>query len=289
MRSKPGVPPSAGGQIRRHRWQAGQRLVRLAAAGLALAALAGTAAAQGGRADHRLFDELLRRHVAEGLVDYDAFARSPDFDAYLELLDRTDPDSLAPAERLAFWINAYNAYTIELINRHGERESIRNINKTLGFIRLNGPWQEAIAQVGGRAYTLDEVEHRVIRREFAEPRAHFALVSAALGSPPLRAEAYSGDRLEEQLEDQTRLFLLQSPEKNRVDATHRIVYISPLLKWYRRDFEDRGISLGSFIARYHPPGPERRLLESGGFRIRETRFDWLLNSAMSPAIREASR
>lgn len=111
--------------------------------------------------DHSEFDTLLKAHVADGMVDYDAFAAAPAFKAYLERLARFDPARLPAAERLAYWINVYNAYTIELINRHGERNSIRNINKTVG-LKLKGPWREELVAVGGRRYHLDNVEHDIM-------------------------------------------------------------------------------------------------------------------------------
>src|SRR6187551_2550242 len=86
-------------------------------------------AASGGAFDHSAFDRLLKAHVAGGRVDYDAFGRDPGFPRYLDALARAQPDALSEKEQLAFWINAYNAYTIQLVNAHGERESIRNIDK----------------------------------------------------------------------------------------------------------------------------------------------------------------
>jgi hypothetical protein len=88
-----------------------------------------------------------------GMVNYDAFARSAEFPRYLAALD---PVRLGRDDQLAFWINAYNAYTIQLITKHNERASIRNINKTLGFVKAYGPWKEKLARVGGKAYGLDE-------------------------------------------------------------------------------------------------------------------------------------
>jgi hypothetical protein len=182
--------------------------------------------------DHSLFDALLRRHVAHGRVDYDAFARAPAFSRYLDQLAAAEVQRLDEKDRLAFWINAYNAFTIELIDRHHERESIRNIDKTLGILKGKGPWQEKIVRAGGALYTLDEVEHGIIRKAFHEPRIHFALVCAAVSCPPLRSEAYTGERLEGQLQDQARTFLLSEPAKNRVDAAAGVVYLSPIFGWY---------------------------------------------------------
>jgi hypothetical protein len=229
--------------------------------------------------DHSAFDRLLRLHVsADGLVDYDAFDRSPEFRAYKSALAGADVAALPPAERLALWINAYNAWTIDLINRHGERRSIRNINRTLGFLKGKGPWSEPIARVGGTTYTLDQIEHEIIRQRFREPRIHFALVCAALGCPPLRREAYDADRLDAQLDEQARAFLLRSPLKNRVDLVRRIAYLSPIFRWYPEDFGEDGPELLRYLAGFFPAGPQREMLERGDLRIEYTRYDWTLNS-----------
>ena len=256
-------------------------LVVLLAASLSLAAPAVT---QDATADHGTIDALLRRNVVDGLVDYDAFARDPAFRRYLNALDQTDPSRLSPADRLALWINAYNAYTIHLVNTHGERESIRNINRSLGFLSLKGPWKERLARVGGRAYSLDEIEQNIIRKRFREPRIHFALVCAALGCPPLRNEAYRGDRLDSQLEEQARVFLREFPANNRVHVASRTVYVSPIFTWYRKDFSDSPVAIGRFLAGYYPAGPERQLLESGEFVLRETEYDWNLNRRVGGSV-----
>jgi hypothetical protein len=226
--------------------------------------------------DHSAFGNLLGQFVSAGLVDYDAFERSAEFRAYLDRLDRADPAALPEAERLAFWINAYNAYTIELVNRHGERESIRNINATLSAER--GPWRERQVRVGGQAYHLDQVEHEIIRKQFKEPRVHFALVCAALSCPPLRSQAYSGALLDEQLDDQARIFLLRTPGANRVDTRAGTLHASPIFRWYREDFGGSDAAVGAFIARYLPEGPEKKLLQGGRYRLVETDYDWRLNS-----------
>ncbi|MDQ3309335.1 MAG: DUF547 domain-containing protein [Gemmatimonadota bacterium] len=228
--------------------------------------------------DHSAFDRLLKAHVSPaGMVDYDAFERAPGFTRYLGSLARVDPRSLPEAERLALWINAYNAYTIALINQHEERRSIRNINKTLGFIKGKGPWGEPLARVGGRDYTLDQIEHEIIRKEFREPRIHFALVCAAVGCPPLRREAYSGDRLDAQLDDQARAFLLRSPAKNRLDVGAKRVYLSPIFDWYGQDFGQTDAAIGRYLARFYPAGPMRQLLLGDDFKIVYTAYDWSLN------------
>lgn len=228
--------------------------------------------------DHSAFDTLLRKHVENGLVDYDAFARAPELPKYLAALAAADPARLSGKERLAFWINAYNAYTIHLVNAHGERESIRNINKTLGLVKAKGPWKEPVVKAGGQTLSLDDVEHGIIRKDWKEPRIHFALVCAAIGCPPLRTEAYTGAKLEAQLADQARVFLLASPAKNRVDVPGRTVYVSMIFEYYKEDFGGADEAIGRYLAQFHPPGLARQLLESGNFRLVKTDYDWSLNA-----------
>lgn len=230
--------------------------------------------------DHAAFDALLRRHVRNGRVDYEAFKAAPTFRAYLDALDGANPAALDEPERLAFWINAYNAYTIALIVEHGERESIRNINKTLGLVAAKGPWKEPLVRAGGRVLTLDEVEHEIVRKQFHEPRIHFALVCAAVSCPPLRAEAYVGARLNAQLDEQARVFVLHTPASNRVDVAARRVYVSPIFDWYRQDFGGSDASIARFIAQYYAAGPERDLLLGGTFKLETTPYDWTLNSVV---------
>jgi hypothetical protein len=231
--------------------------------------------------DHSAFDALLRAHVRGGLVDYDAFARAPEFAAYLARLAAANPAAMGRADQVALWINAYNAYTIRLVNAHGERSSIRNINKTFGLVKAYGPWKEKLAVVGGTTYGLDEIEQDVIRPRFRDPRIHYALVCAAMGCPPLRSEAYVGARLSEQLDDQARAFLLRSPTKNRVDVARRTVHLSPIFVEFRdyiQDFGGSKAAVGRYVSRFFPAGPERTLLETGPFEVVVTDYDWTLNS-----------
>jgi hypothetical protein len=227
--------------------------------------------------DHSAFDALLRQHVAQGMVDYDAFKAAPQFDAYLQGLAKADVGALSTQERLALFINAYNAYTIRLINLKGERESIRNVNKTLG-LKLKGPWKEELAAVGGRTYSLDAIEHDIIRKQFQEPRIHFALVCAAMSCPPLRSEAYTGAQLDAQLDEQARGFLLRSPEQNRVDPKTGTLHVSMILDWYKEDFGTTDAAIARYVAGFYPEGPEKQLLLSGKAKLAKTDYDWTLNS-----------
>ena len=226
--------------------------------------------------DHSAFDRLLRAHVRDGRVDYDAFRDAAAFRQYLASLERASLAGTDDDERLAFWINVYNAYTIQLIVSHGERASIRNINRTLGVLRLKGPWSAPIVRAAGRTLSLDEVEHRIIRKEFHEPRIHFALVSAAMGSPPLRSEAYTGAELERQLFDQGRRFLTDTT-RNQIET--KFPRLSPIFTYYKSDFGNSRSDLGAYLAAWFD-GDTKKRLESGRFGMREIPFDWSLNAKL---------
>lgn len=265
--------------------------------------------------DHAVFDGLLHAHVKDGLVDYAAFKNNAGFTRYLAALKGANLKGLEEAERIAFWLNAYNAYTIQLVASRGETESIRNINKSLGLFRLKGPWSEDFVLAADQTLTLDDVEHRILRHDFSEPRVHFAMNLAAKGGPKMRSEAYTGLKLDEQLEEQTRSFLHETT-KNRLDTAQNIVYISPVVARYRDDFGASNNALGKFLAEYYA-GPERQMLlprrevdptiermradtlngkkvdtarinarvrrqQFVYFRVTETPFDWALNIQRRP-------
>jgi hypothetical protein len=130
--------------------------------------------------------------------------------------------------------------------------------------------------VGGETYTLNAIEHDIIRERFAEPRIHFALVCAAISCPALRAEAYEGPRLDEQLEDETRKFIVD-PAKNSFDVEARHVRLSPIFKWYEADFEKGGGNVAGFVTGY--VGSDiAAMLRNGEYDLEYLPYDWSLNS-----------
>ncbi len=226
---------------------------------------------------HAPFTALLREHVRNDLVDYDAFAKAQEFQQYLNALYAARLEPLSKEERLAFWINAYNAYTIQLINQYKERESIRNINMFMGVLRGKRPWKVEIVRAAGRLLTLDDVLNKVIRVEFKEPRVHMALVGAAISSPPLRTEAYEGSKLEAQLDDQTRTFLRERQTANRLDLGNSIIHLSPIFDWNRVDFGKTDEAILRFVAPYFDGRGEKAAFAASRLTIEFTDFDWALN------------
>lgn len=222
---------------------------------------------------HAQLTQILRQHVREARVNYAALKKdSAGLNRYLDVLaavSRDDFKNWTEAEQIAFLVNAYNAWTLRLIVDHHPVASIRRIG---GW--FSGPWDQKIVRLFGTTITLDDLEHKMLRGDYAEPRVHFALVCAAKGCPPLRDEAYTGARLNEQFDDQARRFL-GDPAKNRVDAARRTVFLSPVFKWFAGDFERKSGSVLAGVAAYWPP--EARAALRDDFKIRYTDYDWSLN------------
>jgi hypothetical protein len=228
--------------------------------------------------DHTPFTRVLRTFVDEkGDVDYAGLRARADslLDPYLQQLATTDPAALGRDARLAFWINAYNAYTLKLIADHYPVENIWAVTPGPAAPKdENSPFDLAVGRVADTTRTLNEIEHQIIRPRFDEPRIHFALVCAAKSCPLLRREAYTGPRLEAQLEEQTRTFFHE--DKNRIPAGADRIALSRILKWYGEDFGDSTDDLQRFIAPYFD-GTVADRLEAAAYEVTFLDYDWTLN------------
>lgn len=229
---------------------------------------------------HAGFTDVLHRHVHHGWVHYAALAREdrPALDRYLATLAAVTPACLATwtrPQRFAFWINAYNAYTIRLVLDHYPIASIRSVGWFPGaaFRERFIP----IRAVPGTPLSLNDIEHKILRPTFRDARVHFAIVCASKSCPPLRAEAYRGADLDRQLDDQARRFLAD-PTKNTADASARVLRLSKIFDWFREDFERDAGSLLDYVRRYAPP-QMAAVAEAPGVRIQFLDYDWTLNGA----------
>jgi hypothetical protein len=196
---------------------------------------------------HQQWDRLLKKHVnAAGLVNYKGFQKDKaELDAYLQNLSNNAPQKNWSAnDQKAFWINAYNAYTISLILQNYPVKSIKDIGGKI--YKVNTPWDIKFINIGGKKYDLNNIEHGMLRRGFDDPRIHFALVCASISCPRLRNEAYTGAQLNAQLEDAGREFL-NDKSKNRISADR--AELSKYFSWYKGDFTKNG-SLTDFINKY---------------------------------------
>lgn len=182
--------------------------------------------------DQDLWDQLLRTYVAGGRVDYDGLKRTHLFKEYIQQLAHADPEKLATEqERLAFYCNAYNAFVMNGVIIHHIQDSVIDF-KTDQEIEFFDVPEHILA---GQTLSLNKLEHELIRPAFNEPRVHMALVCAAKSCPAIRPEAYRGEQLAQQLEDQAVQFANNSSYVS-FNADTMTLSLSPILKWYGEDF-----------------------------------------------------
>lgn len=196
---------------------------------------------------HELWTEILTENVdAVGKVNYKGFINNSEkHDKYLTLLSEHPPGkNWRQEEKLAYWINAYNAFTVKLIVDNYPVKSIKDIGGNVTM--LNSAWDIKFFKIGGIDFDLNTIEHEIIRKQFDEPRIHFAINCASISCPKLRNEAYESDKLEEQLSDQASSFL-NDKSKNQITNEH--TKLSKLFSWFEGDFNKNG-SLASFIKGY---------------------------------------
>lgn len=246
----------------------------------------------GGKIDHgyATWDGLLKKHVhwlpdnKQSRVDYTGFAR--DRDALHTLLanwSAVTPDEFAAfprAQQMAFLINAYNGFTVELIlTQYPNLKSI----KDLGSL-LQSPWKKKFFRLLGDERHLDWIEHEQLRPRYNDWRVHVGVNCASIGCPALRPEAYTSAKLDAQLDDGMLRFM-SDPTRNRHAEDH--VELSAIFKWFNEDFQkgNRGIrSLDDLILRYADalgiPAADREAIRSGGARVRYLDYDWSLNDAI---------
>lgn len=201
------------------------------------------------------------------------------FNASLANVDRGTYAAWTEQQQIAFWINAYNAFTLQsIIDQIPIKKSIRDIP---------GVWRGRKFAIAGELKTLDNIEHQILRAEFNEPRIHMALVCAAISCPPLGREEYKGNQLDVQLDDQTRKFLA-SPNGLRISRAEGRVYLSSIFKWFGKDWiETYGVegkftgskserAVLNFISQYLDE-VDREYLLQGNYKLKYLRYNWSLN------------
>ena len=221
---------------------------------------------------HAIWDKLLKSHVnKEGFVDYKGFIRdSTKLNEYLALLSAANPkaDNWSREEQMAFWINAYNAFTVKLIVDNYPVNSIKDIKKGIAFV--NSVWDIQFIKIGGDTYDLNNIEHGILRSKFKDARIHAAINCASYSCPALRDEAYTADKLDKQLTDAMRKFV-NDPARNKVSA--KKAEISEIFKWFRKDFTRDAGSIRGFLNKY----ADKKLDANG--KISHMDYNWKLNES----------
>ena len=226
--------------------------------------------------DHSAFNGLLADHVdAAGLVDYPGLAKRVDeLDAYLKTLAEVPFPALGRDEKLALLINAYNAFTLRLMVDHPGIDSITSIP-------AEKQWDDVRWDIGGTKYSLKQIENEQIRPNFIEPRIHWAVVCAAIGCPPLRNEAYTAEKLESQLDAQTRRVLTRGTRWYQVESegasAGTTLLVTPIFEWYGGDFKQTDGDVAKYIATYDDAVAS--LIANGETPVVSSlEYDWQLNS-----------
>lgn len=210
---------------------------------------------------HQLWEKLLQKHVSEeGNVRYLGFQQDRALlEEYLTLLSSAHPDhSWSEAERKAYWINAYNAFTVRLILEHYPVKSIRNISS---------PWETKFITIESKKYNLNDIEHQILRPIFKDPRIHFAINCASYSCPKLWNKAITAKNIETELDALSREFI-NDPKRNILTAEK--IQISEIFKWFQEDFV-REQSLIDFLNQY------AKTTIKPDARIEYLEYNWSLN------------
>lgn len=220
---------------------------------------------------HQIWNSILSKHVTpDGMVDYAAIQKdSNTLNSYLKLVKANHPNDAnwSKNEQLAYWINAYNAFTVQLIIRHYPLSSIKDIGSSIKIPFVNTPWDVKFIKIENEIYDLNNLEHGIIRKQFDEPRIHFALVCAAVSCPRLRNEAFTAAKLNQQLDEEATYFI-NNKKKNVIEAD--AAHLSKIFLWYKGDFTKK-TSLVEFINQYS----KVKMTEST--KIDHNEYYWELN------------
>ncbi|WP_369920130.1 DUF547 domain-containing protein [Marinomonas polaris] len=268
------------------------RLLVFALLSFTLSGLLSSQASAANGFDHSQWDTLLKQHVLllnggqASQVDYQGFAdNKTQLESYLASLSQVSNaefDTWSKSEQLAFLINAYNAWTVGLIlTKWPDLGSIKDLGSF-----FSSPWSKSFIPLLGETHSLDDIEHTLIRGSdrYQDPRIHFAVNCASIGCPALRNEAFTGKRLDTQLDEQTRLFL-EDRRRNRIDNDK--LALSSIFKWYREDFEKGWKSYSSLeqflvdhAADLSLTPEEVQKLKDKDMSIRFLDYDWSLNRTL---------
>lgn len=246
--------------------------------------------------DHSIFDELLKTHVKNGRVAYQVIKADPSkLTDYLKQLEQVDPDQFdqwSKNEQMAFWINAYNAITIEGILRNypikwGSLIARARFPKN-SIRQIGGFWDKVFIKVMGKDVTLNDIEHKILRKEFGDPRIHFVIVCASVGCPILESQAFFASNLEQRLDQATRNFI-NDPDKVRLDRQQNILYLSSIFDWYKEDFSTSAagmktfakyskaeIGVIEFVVKYLSEAEQNYIVQQQP-KLKYLDYDWSLN------------
>ena len=233
-----------------------------------------------GNLDHSAWSEFLKRHLVlndEGvaLITYGLVTpvERGRLDEYILRLTKTPIEAFSRDVQLAYWINLYNALTVQVVLDHHPVEGIRDIKISPGIFGI-GPWDKPLITIGGDALTLNDIEHRILRPIWGDPRLHYVLNCASVGCPNLGSAVYSADTIEEQLDAAARRYV---NSERGVRLANGKLSVSKIYDWFIDDFGGTEQTVLMHIAIYADPDLKRQLASIG--QISGQHYDWALNDA----------
>jgi len=214
------------------------------------------------------------RPAAVNLVDYAGVtpANRDRLRRYLDAMAAVRIDAYARPEQFAYWVNLYNALTVDIVLDHWPVDSIRDIDISPGWF-ADGPWGKEVIEVMGEPLTLDDIEHRILRPIWRDPRVHYAVNCASIGCPDLRPVPFSGDRLDKQLDAAAGAYV-NHPRGAEVRDGRLVV--SSIYEWFKADFGGDDVGVIAHLKRY--AAPELRAKLATVDRIADDRYDWSINA-----------
>ncbi len=216
---------------------------------------------------HSPFSELLRENVDNGEVNYTAFKNNSRFNSYLDALAKATPEMLVTnSEKLAFWINAYNALAIKGI--------VDGLSPSSFFGRVTY-FKTTDYALGGKSINLYDLERDIII-PFNEPRIHFAIICASMSCPKLRSEAYLAANLEQQLHENA-IDFINDAQKNRFETNKKRAQLSKIFDWFEKDFKKHSGSVQKYVTQYVQDDSLKQSLQNNKFRRKHLKYDWNLN------------
>ena len=228
---------------------------------------------------HQLFSELLNKYVKNGLVDYKNLKNDDRLDNYLAQLSNTNSTHFTQDQKLAFWINTYNAFTLKVVSENYPIKSITELHtggKLIGYLIGKTVWDKKFIIINNEKYSLNDIEHKILR-QMNEPRIHFAIVCASISCPSLSNEAFNSNKLEVQLEKSVKKFINDSA-RNHFDLKNRKAYISKIFSWFNEDFGTSDDNILKFISNYLPYDIQEDLKKNfANWSIVYKSYDWNLN------------
>jgi hypothetical protein len=233
---------------------------------------------------HALWTRVLEVHVRPDGFDYAGLKKDlRTLDAYLATLKGVTPETLkgwTREQRFAFWINVYNAHVVNLVVKSYPLQSIQDLGGLMTTVwnREIIPLAKLHPEGENDKLSLDDVEHKILRPRFEDARVHVAVNCASESCPPLRAEAFVAERLDEQLDDQARKWLANEA-LNRYDRTGTRVVVSKLFEWFARDFMRDAKTVQAWMARYAPAEHQRWIASAKKLKFDFLEYSWKLNDA----------